>query len=262
MNLLKALAKMTKLAAGLEHELRIARHDFAEEKNKRLLTDQVATERYDLVKSLEAKLYAAEQNATSRMHFEAVTKLNALGYAWSVPDGRWFDPLPQAPVAATPDPTQTPWHLHPWATHQLRCGVSHVFAELVNGEYLGPPDSDVGHGRLKYHVGLNAQDFKVVEVRPGYDGPRTRGLRPPEFVEVGPAAVSDTLPVNLCWPLRATHYLYNPNASGSIYYFAELHDGVYYQMPWGECGERDWEWDRRGSFTVGPEAWKIVEVRP
>lgn len=68
-------------------------------------------------------------------------------------------------------------------------------------------------------------------------------------------------PVNLAWPPRATHYLYNPKAMGEQYYFAELHEGVYYHLPAGKCEAQDWEWDRRGSMAVGDGAWKIVEVR-
>lgn len=201
MNILKALAKMTKLAVRLEHELGITRHDFAEDKNKRLLTEQVAAERYDRIKELEAKLYAAEQNAASRMHFEAVAKLNALAHAWSVPDGRWVDPLPKAPVALPPT-LDADWGLNPWATHLLGSRGTLAFAELVNGEYEGPPESDAGFGRLLYHVGLKVNDFQVLATRPGYVGPNTRGLRPPEFVGTV-RGEADEIPTNKTpWPKR------------------------------------------------------------
>lgn len=190
MNVLKALAKMTQLAADLFDKGEHMTNEYNSLVQKYDDTVKVASERYDLIKALEAKLYAAERNATSDMHFAAAVKLNDLGHAWDEPGKRWVDPLPAAPSATPP----IAWELHPWATHFLECGFSHVLAELVDGKYQADPESDTGRGRLCYHVGLKVQDFKVVATRPGYQGPRTRGLAAPVMPE------RDDTPSQLPWP--------------------------------------------------------------
>ena len=145
MNVLKALAKMTKLAAGLETENVDLRRDVEVSQKRELsIGDQVAIQR-EKIQSLEAKLFAAEQRGIiplrcveavatieslryawseqdGKWHSQsiaavpelplpmfkaAVDKLNALGHAWSVPDQRWFDPVP-LPPSAVPAVAPTP----------------------------------------------------------------------------------------------------------------------------------------------------------
>lgn len=224
MNVLKALAKMTKLAAALERNLVTTRHDLGDEKNKRLLAEDLADSRKELADEWKGRAQVAEQKANAEpdprilsacgklrelgyewesglaawvcppkapelplpMFAAAVDKLNARGHAWSVPDQRWSDPVPAVPSATPP----IGWDVYPWATHLLECGFSQVFAELVDGQYQGAPETDIGHGRLCYHVGLKVQDFKVLAERPGYKGPRTREIAPER----------DATPGQLPWP--------------------------------------------------------------
>jgi len=103
-----------------------------------------------------------------------------VGYAKLV-DDRMARDEPKAPVvpvrpAATPSvPTlEVDWGSQPWATHLLSSRGRQVFAELEDGEYFGPPSSDVGYGRLQYVVSLAPMAFKVIATRPGYAGPKTR----------------------------------------------------------------------------------------
>lgn len=142
MNVLKALAKMTREAYRLQKRLACESANLDSLHEKYTETVRVATERYDLVKSLEAKLFAAEEKQVPPpfyamaeklvkslgysfdhehgwtrppvaptpelplpMFKAAVDKLNALGHAWSVPDQRWFDPIPLPSSAAPVQPT-------------------------------------------------------------------------------------------------------------------------------------------------------------
>lgn len=99
MNLLKALAKMTRYAAHLQHCEDVLQARLAVLQEKYDDTVRIATDRDTQIKQLQAKLHAAEQNVgdvTKRCN--AVDKLNELGYVWSIPDSRWFDPVPKPPI--------------------------------------------------------------------------------------------------------------------------------------------------------------------
>lgn len=205
MNVLKALAKMTKIASGLQDNWDHSLRELETLREKYDDTVRVATERYDLIKSLEAKLHAAEEkakvvpppiyalaeklvkslgysfdHATGWTHppvtpttpdFRATSaekKLGELGYSWLI--NQWVGTPPKAATAPTID-----WESEPWATHYLTAPGQRVFAELVDGVYQGAPRTDLGHWRLCFHVGLGASDFKVLATRPGYTGPLTRG---------------------------------------------------------------------------------------
>lgn len=98
MNLLKALAKMTRYAEWLERSKDVLQAEHTALREKYDDTVRISTDRDSLVKQLQAKLHAAEQNTASNQQLTAVNKLNDLGYVWSIPDGRWFDPVPKPPI--------------------------------------------------------------------------------------------------------------------------------------------------------------------
>jgi hypothetical protein len=219
MNVLKALAKMTKLAAHLRSSWEMTCADLKSVKEKLEQTEGVAAERDTRIKSLEAKLYAAEQKALapSADFTAAIPKLKELGYVWNgmgwvppaVPlSGRapsaekklgelgysWFNNQWVGAPTLAPVPT-IDWESEPWATHYLSAPGQKVFAELVDGVYQGSPDTAGSFGRLCFHVGLGTNDFKVSAVRPGYTGPLTRGLQPPVLPDLPPAlTVPTTIP--------------------------------------------------------------------
>lgn len=182
MNTLKALAKMTKLAASLQHQVDHSKGEFIALRMKYDDTVRVATERDTRIKELEAKLYAAEARAREPLNQmeKGFGILKELGYAWESNLGVWLPPQSQG------RPPGVNWNLRPWATHFLTSKVGAVFAELVAGRYLGAPKSDVGHGRLCYQVGLGETDFRVLVARPGYSGPSTRGKLPPVLADHHP----------------------------------------------------------------------------
>lgn len=97
MNLLKALAKMTRYAEWLERSKDVLLERVASLQEKYDDTVRISTDRDTQIKQLQAKLHAAEQNTATNQQLTAVNKLNDLGYVWSVPDGRWFDPVPKPP---------------------------------------------------------------------------------------------------------------------------------------------------------------------
>lgn len=140
MNLLKALAKMTRYAARLENSRDILREQHKSLQEKYDDTARIATDRDTQIKQLQAQLHAAEQNTATNQQLTAVNKLNDLGYAWSIPDGRWFDPIP-SPVGV-PMVESDPGHAIPadWplqATHYLfdPSTGNYAFAEFHEGEY-------------------------------------------------------------------------------------------------------------------------------
>lgn len=166
MNVLKALAKMTKLAASLETQNIDLRRD-VEVSQKRELTigDHVAIQRAQ-IETLEAKLFAAEEKAKvvpPPIYTLAEKLVKSLGYSFDHTTG-WT--LPAQPTAPYPS---VAWRAFPWATHYLYNSSlvtpAYAHAELIDGVYYGDP-SDNKHGRIQYVVGPRPTDWRVLEIRP------------------------------------------------------------------------------------------------
>jgi len=188
MNTLKALAKMTKIASRLQDNWDHSLRELATLEEKYDDTVKVATDRDTRIKQLEAELYAAEQKAKQvppPVYSLAKDLVESLGYSFDHDRGWILPAIAAAPSAPTLD---VDWDSNPWANHLLSSCGSQVFAELVEGEYLGAPETDTGHGRLRYYVGLAVADYQVIAVRPGYAGPLTRSAPPPILTTHVPAA--------------------------------------------------------------------------
>lgn len=249
MNLLKALAKMTKIASGLQDSWDYTLGELETLREKYDDTVRVATERDTQVKQLQAKLHAAEQavgDMTKRC--TAVDKLNDLGYAWSVPDGRWFDPVPKPPIGVPPAMPDLP-------------SVEYDYSLPPKPE--GPRWRDFSKappknmGEVVEAVLINGNSVTCPADELTWDSSLTVGVAWWRYPR-------DEAPVPLPpldWPKQATHFLHNPKSAGDQYQFAEFHEGAYYHLPARKSEPRDWEWDRRGTMTVAEGAWKIVEVR-
>lgn len=113
MNVLKALAKMTKIASRLQDNWDHSLRELATLEEKYNDTVKVAAERDTRIKQLDAELYAAQQNVTSVKHLQAVAGMEAMGYGFSAGSGWTLPAVAAAPVAQTDNTEQTPYPAEP-----------------------------------------------------------------------------------------------------------------------------------------------------
>lgn len=138
MNVLKALAKMAKIASGLQDNWDHSLRELAALEEKYDDTVKVATDRDTRIKQLEAELHAAQQNVTSVKHLQAVAGMEAMGYGFCAGSG-WTLP---AAVEPTDTAEQTPYAPKPeggrWRNNSTAAAprdmTARVEAVLLNGE--------------------------------------------------------------------------------------------------------------------------------